>query len=67
MSNSNSSSASSGIGFLSLLSGVFITLKLMGVINWSWWLVTAPLWAGWVLIFFVLVIWFGISLMKGKT
>lgn len=24
---------------------VFLTLKLTGHINWSWWLVTAPLWA----------------------
>jgi len=24
---------------------VFLTLKLVGVIAWSWWWVTAPLWA----------------------
>lgn len=24
---------------------IFITLKLMGYINWSWWWVTAPFWA----------------------
>ncbi|WP_280350418.1 hypothetical protein [Nocardia abscessus] len=23
---------------------VFLTLKLTGVIDWSWWWVTAPLW-----------------------
>lgn len=23
---------------------VFLTLKLCGVISWSWWLVTSPLW-----------------------
>lgn len=23
---------------------VFLTLKLSGVITWSWWLVTLPLW-----------------------
>lgn len=34
----------SGIGFFGLLAIVFITLKLCGVINWSWWWVTAPLW-----------------------
>lgn len=32
-----------GIGFLPLLCIVFITLKLTGVINWSWWLVLLPL------------------------
>ncbi|HRQ87330.1 MAG TPA: hypothetical protein PLA50_00925 [Bacteroidia bacterium] len=31
-------------GFLSLLSVAFITLKLCEVIDWSWWLVLAPLW-----------------------
>jgi len=24
----------------------FLVLKLTGVINWSWWWVTAPLWIG---------------------
>ena len=37
---------SGGIGFLGLLGIVFITLKLCGVINWSWWLVTLPFWVG---------------------
>lgn len=34
----------SGIGFLGLLTLIFITLKLCGVIAWSWWWVLAPLW-----------------------
>ena len=33
-----------GINFLELLSIVFIALKLTGYIQWSWWLVLAPLW-----------------------
>lgn len=44
MSNSSNSS-SGGIGFLGLLAIVFITLKLTGVIGWSWWWVLAPMWA----------------------
>lgn len=32
-----------GIGFLSLLSIIFIVLKLVGVINWSWWWVLSPI------------------------
>lgn len=36
--------------FLILLTIVFITLKLCGVINWSWWLVTLPLWGGWAVV-----------------
>jgi hypothetical protein len=30
------------ISMLSLLTIVFIVLKLVGTINWSWWLVLAP-------------------------
>ena len=33
-----------GIGFFGLLGIVFITLKLTGVIAWSWWWVLAPFW-----------------------
>ena len=33
-----------GINFLELLAIVFIALKLTGYIQWSWWLVLAPLW-----------------------
>lgn len=35
---------SSGINFTGLLAIVFITLKLCGVIQWSWWWVLSPLW-----------------------
>ena len=49
MSNNTSSSSSGGIGFLGLLTIVFITLKLTGVIAWSWWWVLAPLWGGFAL------------------
>ena len=39
-----SSSSSSGIGFGGLLAVVFIALKLLEVITWSWWWVLAPIW-----------------------
>ena len=39
-----------GIGFLGLLTVLFIGLKLTGYIAWSWWLVLAPLWVPFVLI-----------------
>lgn len=29
---------------LALLGVAFVTLKLVGVIGWSWWWVTAPFW-----------------------
>ncbi len=42
----SSSSSSSGIGFVGLLTIVFITLKLTHIIAWSWWWVLSPLWIG---------------------
>lgn len=36
-------SESRQIGFLPLLTLVFITLRLTGIIDWSWWLVLLPL------------------------
>jgi hypothetical protein len=63
MSNNNSSS-SGGIGILGLMFLIFMTLKLTGFINWSWWWVTAPLWGGFALLgLFVLVV-FVISILK---
>ena len=45
MSNKDVTTTSSGgIGFCGLLFIVFLILKLCGVITWSWWWVTAPLW-----------------------
>lgn len=32
-----------GIGFVGLLTILFIGLKLTGYINWSWWLVLSPI------------------------
>lgn len=41
---SNETKSNSSISFLSLLFLVFLILKLCGVIDWSWWWATAPLW-----------------------
>jgi hypothetical protein len=38
------SSSSGGIGFAGLLAIVFIALKLLGKITWSWLWVLSPLW-----------------------
>jgi len=53
---SSSSSSSSGIGFLGLLAIVFITLKLLGVIQWSWFWVLSPLWGGCLLSVVIVII-----------
>lgn len=42
--STKSTAASSGFPFLSILTLIFITLKLTGYINWSWWWVLAPMW-----------------------
>ena len=62
---SNSSSSSSGIGATGLLGVVFVTLKLCGVINWSWWWVTCPFWIGLAILLAVIVIWFIFATLKG--
>lgn len=41
---SDSSTQSRGVGFAGLLTIVFIVLKLLGKIDWSWWWVLSPLW-----------------------
>ena len=37
---------------------IFLVLKLVGVIDWSWWWVTAPLWMPW-------AIWAGLLVLIG--
>ena len=35
---------SEGVGFLGLLTLLFVALKLTGHVDWSWWWVTLPFW-----------------------
>ena len=42
MSKVNTSGGGIGLGTLLLV--VFVTLKLTGHIDWSWWWVTSPIW-----------------------
>lgn len=55
-SNSSSSSASGGIGFFGLLAILFIALKLLGYIKWSWWWVLAPIWMPFPVILLVVIV-----------
>lgn len=59
---SNSSSGNSGIGFCGLLAIVFITLKLIDKIDWSWWWVLAPIWIPCVIILVILALAFWAAL-----
>ncbi len=47
---SNNVTHNGGVGILGLLGGVFVTLKLTGYIDWSWWWVTLPFWGGFALV-----------------
>lgn len=50
-----SNSSSGGIGVIGLLGVAFVVLKLCGVIEWSWWWVTAPFWGGFAVLAAVLL------------
>ena len=58
MSKEQSVSYSGGIGFTGLLTIVFVILKLLGKIDWSWWWVLSPIWISFllVMVFFVILL-----------
>ena len=47
---------SGGLGFLSILTLIFVVAKLFGVIAWSWWLVFTPVLIGAGLTVLILII-----------
>ena len=61
MSNNQSSG---GIGCLTTLALIFIVLKLLNVITWSWWWVLSPLWIQIIIVLIVLLI---IAIIAGNT
>jgi hypothetical protein len=56
---------SSGIGFPTLLAILFIALKLLDKIDWSWWWVLAPIWMPWGLFLFVMLATLVVCVIKG--
>ena len=66
MSENNTNSSGDGIGFVGLLTIVFITLKLLGIIAWSWLWVLSPIWIslGAVIVLLVLVVIISIFKIK---
>ena len=61
----NTQTVRGGAGFLSLLTILFIALKLLGIITWSWWWVLAPLWIPWSIALLVLL-GFGIWILNDE-
>ena len=51
----SSGSTSGGVGFLGLLTVLFVALKLTGVIDWAWIWIVAPLWMGFTLLILFLM------------
>jgi hypothetical protein len=62
----SNNSSSGGLGIGSVLTIVFVVLKLVGVINWSWWWVLSPLWISFAL-FLVVVILFLVAAAVGNV
>ena len=62
--NGSSSSSSSGIGFTGLLAILFIALKLLHKIAWSWWWVLSPLWIGVALVLDIVLIAAFVAVVK---
>lgn len=72
----NNNRGSSGLGLSTVLTLIFLVLKLVGVIDWSWWLVFLPtiisvgLWLILIVVFFVWEVHFnkkyGLYPKKGK-
>tara|TARA_Y100000310_G_C20349528_1_gene653662 strand:+ start:36 stop:242 length:207 start_codon:yes stop_codon:yes gene_type:complete len=57
--------ATAGPGLTTLLTMLFITLKLCGVVAWSWWWVLSPIWISFVLIAALLTV-AGIAMFVGS-
>lgn len=53
----NNNNSSSGISIFSLLTIIFVVLKLVGVINWSWWWVLSPFLIGCAISVIIIVIY----------
>lgn len=56
MSKESKSTGSSIITISTVVGIVFIILKLCGVLDWSWWAVTAPIWVVWGLVFGIIAV-----------
>lgn len=61
------SSSSTGIGFTGLLTIVFITLKLLGHITWSWVWVLSPFWIVLTIIVLMIVVLFLFEIFNNKN
>jgi len=60
--HSNNKALNRAMRFFKIIILILITLKLMKVINWSWWWILAPLW----LFLAIIIVAIGINSIKYK-
>ena len=66
--NKKSNNATNGgLGFCGVLTLIFITLKLCGVIEWSWLWVLAPLWIETALVLLVVAVVVTVAVLKDRA
>lgn len=58
MANNNTTTVVRGTSLSTLLTVLFVALKLTGVISWSWWWVVSPIWISWGLLVVVFIVLF---------
>lgn len=63
--NVSSSSSTGGIGFAGVLTILFIALKLLGIISWSWLWVLSPIWISFAIGIVFLIIFLIVFLLVG--
>lgn len=64
--SAQSSSAGGGTSLAVVVTIVFVVLKLVGVIDWSWWWVLSPLWIAFLLsVLVMLLVGLGLLVARG--
>lgn len=63
MQDRNTNATSGGVSLSTVLFLIFLILKLIGTIDWSWWWVTAPLWGPFALLIAGLVVYITIAVI----
>lgn len=64
--NNNTDTTKTGLGFLSILTLIFVVAKILGFLSWSWWLVFLPIWGFLLLLALVFIIAMIILKIKGE-
>lgn len=64
---SNNSASSTGMGLGGVLGVIFVVLKLVGVIDWSWLWVLSPFWISAAIVIVCLLIWLFTLLIIKKS